>query len=108
MSWTSSTKTTIRARTVMETRTTILVGKSSPGDLGFLIHKSMRVPNTKAVIIPMIGPALKQLKSIFFRMGPIIKENISYVSVDIPIVRPRSTDGPGSNNQKSMKNRRKA
>ena len=94
----------------METRTTILVGKSSPGDLGFLIHKSMRVPNTKAVIIPMIGPALKQLKSIFFRMGlgPIIKENISYVSVDIPVVRPRSTDGPGSNNQKSMKNRRKA
>ena len=65
MSWTSSTKTTIRARTVMETRTTILVGKSSPGDLGFLIHKSMRVPNTKAVIIPMIGPALKELKQIF-------------------------------------------
>ena len=46
----------------METLTTILVGKSSPGVLGFLIHKSMRVPNTKAVIIPMIGPALKQLK----------------------------------------------
>ena len=49
----------------METRTTILVGKSSPGDLGFLIHKSMRVPNTKAVIIPMTGPALKELKQIF-------------------------------------------
>ena len=49
----------------METSTTMLVGKSSPGDLGFLIHKSMRVPNTKAVIIPMIGPALKELKQIF-------------------------------------------
>ena len=60
--WTTSTKAPDIKTILIETRTTMLVGKSCPGGLGFLYHKRMRVTKTRAIITPCIGPILKELE----------------------------------------------